>query len=112
MTLTRITVKQIKGKMKVVKKQTGLADDNPVVYHGNEDLPIDGDIKPIARGFAAFKEYINRNGRPKAGDPKQLVTIRLPVSILATLRSTGRGWQTRASEYLVKGVRRGALSVS
>jgi hypothetical protein len=73
----------------------------------------DGDPNPggrsIGRGFAAFKEHINRNGRPKADDPKRMVNIRLPESILTRLRSTGRGWQTRLGDYLAIGVKKGAF---
>ena len=62
MSLTRIKVEQLNGKMKIVDKQTGIIDDNPVVYHGNEDLPITDDdvslgcVQYIGRGFSAFKE--------------------------------------------------------
>jgi uncharacterized protein (DUF4415 family) len=67
--------------------------------------------KPI-RGFAAFKEYINRKGRPKSDDPRQVVSIRIPASALALLRATGRGWQTRAGDYLTRGVKKGAFGES
>jgi uncharacterized protein (DUF4415 family) len=62
-----------------------------------------------ARGFAAFKEHINRNGRPKAIDKKVIVAIRIPNSTLEKLRATGRGWQTRVSEYLETGIANGNL---
>ena len=67
MTLTRIKVKQINGKMEIVEEQNGIIDDNPVVYYGNEDSPITDDdvvsgrVKYIGRGFTAFQEYINKN---------------------------------------------------
>jgi uncharacterized protein (DUF4415 family) len=76
----------------------------------------DGDPNPdgksIGCGFAAFKEYINKNGRPKAADPKRLVAIRLPESILAQLRSTWRGWQTRLGDYIARGVGRGMFGAT
>jgi uncharacterized protein (DUF4415 family) len=64
--------------------------------------------KPI-RGFAAFKEYINKNGRPRADDPKRAVSIRLPASVLTRLRSTGRGWQTRVGDYVAREAKRGTF---
>ena len=70
------------------------------------------DVKPgpvVARGFAAFKEYINRNGRPKAEDPKVSISIRIPLSKAAWLRETGPGWQTRTSDFVVDGINRGLL---
>ena len=63
----------------------------------------------VARGFAAFKEHINRNGRPKLKDPKVSVSIRLPLSAAENLRATGPGWQTRTSNYLLKGISKGEL---
>ena len=65
--------------------------------------------KSIARGFAAFKEHINRQGRPKAEDPKVSISIRIPLSKAAGLRATGPGWQTRISDFVVKGFDSGEL---
>ena len=64
----------------------------------------------VARGFAQFKEYINKNGRPRAEDPRISVSIRIPQSCAEKLRSTGPGWQTRMGDYIVNGVKRGALN--
>ena len=66
--------------------------------------------KSIARGFAAFKEHINRQGRPKAEDPKVSISIRIPLSKAAGLRATGPGWQTRISDFIVNSYDRGELS--
>ena len=77
-----------------------------------DDGFADADVKPlpIARGFAAFKEYINARGRPTVEDKQVVVSLRLPQSIAKSLRSTGRGWQTRAKDYIIKGVAAGALA--
>jgi hypothetical protein len=40
-------------------------DNAPVVDDGFAET----DAKPIMRGFAAFKEHINRQNRPRAADP-------------------------------------------
>ena len=69
-------------------------------------------VKPgkiVARGFAAFKEHINKNGRPKSVDPKVVISIRIPRSYVEGLRATGRGWQTLVGEYLVRGIKKGEL---
>ena len=69
-------------------------------------------VKPgpvVARGFAAFKEYINKNGRPKVEDPKVSISIRIPSSYATALRATGKGWQTRTSEFIVDGINGGKL---
>ena len=115
MALTRIKVEQVNGKMEIVDKKTGIIDDNPVVYHGNEDLPITDDdlalgrVKNIGRGFSAFIEHINMKEQPKDEDPKVSISFRLPVSYATKLRATGRGWQTRMSDYLIKGIKQGVF---
>ena len=76
-----------------------------------KDIPELKGFRPgrTFRGFAAYKEYINRAGRPKSEDPKVGVSVRIPLSAAAGLRATGPGWQTRISEYLVRGIKRGDL---
>jgi uncharacterized protein (DUF4415 family) len=73
-----------------------------------EEIPeLDGFVPGKAmRGFAAFKEYINKNGRPKSEDPRVNVSIRIPRSYAAKLRKSGPGWQTRMGEFLIKGIDR------
>ena len=80
-------------------------DAAPEIYGGDPG-------KFIGRGFAVIKDYINKNGRPKVADPKLTVPIRLPKSVITDLRATGRGWQTRASEYLTSAVQRGELRIA
>jgi uncharacterized protein (DUF4415 family) len=79
---------------------TGITDDHIAT----------GKIKHIGRGFAAFKEHINRSGRPPVEDKKVVVSIRLPSSDVKKLRAMGKGWQTRVCDYLVQGIRQGELS--
>ena len=74
-----------------------------------KDIPELKDFKPgkpVARGFAQFKEHINRNGRPKSDDPRVNVSIRIPLSYATRLRSTGPGWQTRMGDYIINGINR------
>lgn len=47
-------------------------------------------------------------GRPPLGEAgKQKVNIRLSPDVLATLRASGRGWQTRVDEILRRAVMKG-----
>ena len=41
-----------------------------------------------------------RRGRPKAAATKEQVNIRLSPEVLAVLRATGPGWQTRVDTIL------------
>ncbi len=57
--------------------------------------------------FAAL--LVRKRGRPALAPDarKEKVNIRLSPDVLAALRATGTGWQTRADELLRKGLRVG-----
>ena len=58
-----------------------------------EELPeLTDDM--LARG------KVNRGGRPRSEDPKKLISIRLPETVIQRWRATGPGWQTRMAERL------------
>jgi len=74
-----------------------------------ESLPF----KPgpvVARGFAAFKEHINRNGRPKIKDKKVMIGICLPASKVAELRANVR-YSRYIADYVMEGLNSGALKI-
>jgi uncharacterized protein (DUF4415 family) len=41
-----------------------------------------------------------RRGRPRLDAPKEAVKIRLDADVLAALRASGEGWQTRINDAL------------
>lgn len=45
-------------------------------------------------------EKLVRRGRPKAAATKEAVKLRLDADLLAALRATGDGWQTRINDML------------
>lgn len=49
-------------------------------------------------GMAAMQTA--RRGRPKAAITKEPVKLRLDADVLAALRSSGDGWQTRINDML------------
>jgi hypothetical protein len=49
--------------------------------------------KPLPRG---------PRGRPKSGNPKRPVSLRLDPDVLAHFRHSGRGWQSRINAALRK----------
>ena len=106
MTTTRMTAQEAREYTK--KNKAGLQ----AAYDAAKPVSLTGPTKRIARGFAEFKEYINRNGRPKVADPKVSISIRIPLSRAEELRASGRGWQTRASDYIVKGIDTGKLAIN
>jgi hypothetical protein len=74
----------------------------------DEACDINPGGKSVAHGFAAFREHINRKGRPKAADKKVKISIRLPESYVTRLRSVD-GYSTIISDYVMKGVAGGVI---
>ena len=52
------------------------------------------------RADAFDGEKLVRRGRPKAAVTKEPVKIRLDADVLAALRASGEGWQTRINDTL------------
>jgi len=51
---------------------------------------------------ALSRAVVNRGGRPRSANPKQLISLRLPADVIERWRATGPGWQTRIAERLSK----------
>jgi len=51
---------------------------------------------PPITDFSGFK----RMGRPPLADPKVAVKLRLDADVVAKLRASGKGWQTRINQAL------------
>ena len=62
-----------------------------------EELPELTD-EMVARGT------VNKGGRPRAENPRQLISIRLPEDVIMKWRATGPGWQTRMADKLTRAV--------
>ena len=52
----------------------------------------------VARGT------VNKGGRPRSENPRQLISIRLPEDVIMKWRATGPGWQTRMADKLTLAV--------
>jgi uncharacterized protein (DUF4415 family) len=48
------------------------------------------------------RAVVNKGGRPKSPNPRQLISLRLPPEVIERWRATGPGWQTRMAERLAK----------
>jgi len=73
-------------------------------------LPTPEEEAAIAAGIAAdpdtyeptdaeFKQF-RRIGRPRVATPKVPTTIRFDADVLAALKASGKGWQTRVNEAM------------
>lgn len=60
--------------------------------------------KPFAEAFPELAKSIARRG-PQKAPTKVPVSIRLAPDVLAALKATGPGWQSRVSELLRKALR-------
>jgi len=58
---------------------------------------------------AAQVETIRKRGRPKSAAPKEKINVRISPDVLAALRATGRGWQTRIDAVLREAVESGRV---
>jgi uncharacterized protein (DUF4415 family) len=45
-------------------------------------------------------QTLKSRGRPKLESPKEAVKLRLDADVLAALRASGEGWQTRVNDTL------------
>lgn len=74
-----------------------------LVPSAEEDARINAGIAADADTFevgdAAFSA-LRRIGRPPKESPKISTTIRFDADVLAALRATGKGWQTRVNEAM------------
>jgi len=71
--------------------------------------------KPAAQvmGAATVEALKRRRGRPAgsvAAQTKERVNLRLDPDVLAALRATGRGWQTRVNDLLREDIEAGRLA--
>jgi uncharacterized protein (DUF4415 family) len=49
------------------------------------------------------RAVVNKGGRPRSENPRQLISLRLPPEVIERWRATGPGWQSRMAERLAKG---------
>lgn len=45
---------------------------------------------------------VNKGGRPRATNPRKLISLRLPTEVIERWKATGPGWQTRMAERLAE----------
>lgn len=89
------------GKLKDTKGSWQDEDDAPELdatffehasYHvGNETVSKE-----------VYAEEVRKRGRPKSDSAKVAVKLRLDPDLLAAIKATGPGWQTRINQFLRK----------
>jgi uncharacterized protein (DUF4415 family) len=78
-----------------------LDDDNPEWTHQAlaRARPA-AQVLPELFGAQAAQAMLKPRGRPPAERVKERITIRFDADVLAALRATGQGWQTRVNDAM------------
>ena len=53
---------------------------------------------------ATVKRMLKPRGRPKSGNVRTAISLRLPPETLEKWKATGPGWQTRMAQVLAKAI--------
>lgn len=48
------------------------------------------------------RAVVNKGGRPRSQNPRQMISLRLPADVVSRWRATGPGWQSRMAERLAR----------
>ncbi|HQT40252.1 MAG TPA: BrnA antitoxin family protein [Acidocella sp.] len=66
-----------------------------------DDAPLLTEAMLVQAEIFEGDRFVGRGrGRPKLAAPKEPVQLRLDADVLARLRASGPGWQTRVNEIL------------
>ena len=64
--------------------------------------PEEYDELPELTDDMVARATVNKGGRPISPNPRKLISLRLPASVIEQWKATGPGWQTRMAERLSK----------
>jgi len=79
--------------------------DNPVWTHETFKRARPArEVLPKLFGNSTAEKMLRPRGRPKTGNARVAISLRLPPETLARWKATGPGWQTRMAEKLRKAV--------
>lgn len=79
-----------------------MASHSPVIDGDGEVTDLSAADPALFRPFSELPSPLQARlrGRPRADHPKEAVKIRLDADVLAALRASGEGWQTRLNDVL------------
>ena len=73
----------------------------PATWKDPDDAPeLTEDFFKNADLYEGTKLKSKTRGRPKSASPKEPVKLRLDADVIAALRASGEGWQTRINDAL------------
>jgi uncharacterized protein (DUF4415 family) len=84
------------------------AVDAPIPYEPS-DGPYDPNDPAAVDAYLSTATVTRGPGRPRKPVTRTMVSLRMDPDLLAALRATGRGWQTRVNALLREAVKKGRL---
>ena len=91
----RLTTVKKRSSRRTLKSDLAKVDAHVIRSHEYKELP-----ELTKRRLS--RAVVNKGGRPRSANPKQLISLRLPADVIERWRATGPGWQTRIAERLSK----------
>ena len=87
-------------KLNVQKVAAAIEADAGQALPGLRESLAQAKAGQFARVHTPEQIATRRRGRPKLESPKEAVKLRLDADVLAALRASGEGWQTRINDTL------------
>jgi uncharacterized protein (DUF4415 family) len=78
----------------------------------NRGIAADPDTVEITASLAAKLKPLRPRGRPAVEHPKAPITTRIDADVLAAIKHSGKGWQTRLNEVLREAVQQGKFKAA
>jgi uncharacterized protein (DUF4415 family) len=78
----------------------------------NRGIAADPDTVEITASLAAKLQPLRPRGRPAVANPKAPITTRIDADVLAAIKHSGKGWQTRLNEVLREAVQQGKFKAA
>ncbi len=96
------------GKKRGSGSDWAKVDAHRIRPHEYDELPEWTDETFESADFRVAGKLVRKGkaGRPPKDKPKRQVTLRLDQDVIAGLRETGPGWQTRVNETLRQSLKR------
>jgi uncharacterized protein (DUF4415 family) len=80
----------------------------PALPSPPSDEPPEITDRWLAEAEARRGTQLVRRGRPRLQNPRRLLSIRLPPSVIDAWKASGAGWQSRMAELLERAAPKGA----
>jgi uncharacterized protein (DUF4415 family) len=87
------------GKKRALGSDLKKVDRHVIQPHEYDEVPELTD-ELMERADLYHGDKLIRRGRPKSGDPKQLITLRLDAAVLRWFQQSGPGYQSRIGAAL------------